>query len=92
MPTMSPSNDVRPGQGANYLSATGTPGSIQFYRAGPRVSPTQAQHSAGEESEAETQAIESDPEFYRRVLSRIRSTGELVPLDDVLAMLQERTR
>ncbi len=68
------------GQGVNR-GATALPGDLRFY-----VGPAHLdQHARVEdESDLETRMIESNTEFYARLLLRIRSTGETVPADEIV--------
>lgn len=67
------------GQGGR--SATALPGDLSFYWGPAQLG---QQMRVEDESDVETRMIENNPEFYERLVRRIRSAGEMVPAEEVL--------
>jgi hypothetical protein len=62
-------------------SATARPGDLSFYWGPAQLG---QQLRVEDESDVETRIIENNPEFYERLVRRIRSAGETVPAEEVL--------
>jgi hypothetical protein len=62
-------------------SATAQPRDLSFYW-GPAQLGQQVR--VEDESDVETRMIENNPEFYERLVRRIRTAGETVPAEEVL--------
>jgi hypothetical protein len=67
--------------GQGDRSATAPPGDLRFYWGPAQLG---QQMRVEDESDVETRMIENNPEFYERLVRRIRSAGEMVPAEEVL--------
>ena len=67
--------------GQGDRSATAPPGDLSFYWGPAQLG---QQMRVEDESDVETRIIENNPEFYERLVRRIRSAGETVPAEEVL--------
>jgi hypothetical protein len=70
--------------GQGDRSATAPPGDLSFYWGPAQLG---QQMRVEDESDVETRIIENNPEFYERLVRRIRSAGETVPAEEVLETL-----